>query len=162
MKNTPAIRFAEKRDAPALHRLILAIAEYEKLSDQVECTVGDLERALFSGRPAAQALLAEVASEPVGYAIFFQNFSTFVGRPGLYLEDLFVLEEHRGRGIGKKLLLEVVGFARERRCGRMEWCVLDWNRPAIDFYQSLGAEVLPEWRIVRLSAPAIQKLASSG
>jgi GNAT superfamily N-acetyltransferase len=146
-------------DVPVLLQLIRGLAEYEKLSREVSATEDDLRAALFGSHPVAEAILARFAGESVGFAVFFHNFSTFVGKPGIYLEDLFVLPEHRGKGIGKALLLHVAALANERGCGRFEWAVLDWNRPAIEFYRRLGAQSMDEWMIFRLNGEALTKMS---
>lgn len=153
-----AIRPAGAGDVGAVLRLIKALADYEKLAHEVVATEDDLRRTLFGPRPAAEVLLAEEGGQAVGLALFFQNYSTFLGRPGLYLEDLFVDPACRGRGIGKALLQAVARLAVERRCGRFEWSVLDWNQPAIDFYRSLGAKPMSDWTIFRVTGEALQKL----
>ena len=153
------IRAAAASDVPELLRLVHALAEYEKLAAMAVGTTAMLEEALFGPRPAAEALVAERAGRVVGFAIFFTTFSTFLCQPGLYLEDLFVEPEHRGVGIGKALLARLAALAIERRCGRLEWRVLDWNAPSIRFYQSLGATVLPEWHLVRMTEREFALLA---
>lgn len=155
-----AIRDAVASDAPEILRFIRALAEYEKLLDQVHATEDSLRRALFGERPFAHAILASWNGVPAGFALYFFNFSTFLGKPGLYLEDLFVLPELRGHGIGKALLVELARRAQAIGCGRMEWAVLDWNAPAIRFYESLGARGIDEWRIFRLTGDGIGKLAA--
>jgi GNAT superfamily N-acetyltransferase len=158
-------RPATPRDTSTILGLIRAIAEYERLSHEVVATEDLIRRHLFpedGGRTYAECLLAEVGDEPVGFALFFHNFSTFLGRPGMYLEDLFVRPEHRGRGVGKALLLRVAAIARERGCGRMEWAVLDWNRPAIEFYESLGAVAMDGWTVYRLAGEALDAAAERG
>lgn len=160
----PTIRAAERRDLPALHRLVVALARYERLEDQVVSSPADFEQALF-GRDAGsvEAVLlwpADDAERPAAFAVFFHNFSTFLGRRGLYLEDLFVEPEHRGRGYGKALLIHLARIAVERGCGRFEWSVLDWNVDAQAFYESLGAVVMPDWRITRVSGDALLRLAA--
>src|SRR5262245_36089609 len=138
-------------DVPIILSFVHKIAEYEKLSHLVVATEKTLRESLFGDRPAAEVLIAYWGEEPVGYALFFHNFSTFMGRPGIYLEDLFVEPEMRGKGIGKALLTSVAQIARERKCGRLEWTVLDWNTPAIDFYKSLGAKPMDEWTMFRMT-----------
>ena len=155
-----AIRPARPDDATAIVALIRGLAEYERLTDLCVATEADIARALFGPRPFAEVLLAESAGGTVGFALYFTNFSTFLGRPGLWLEDLFVLPEHRRCGIGRALLRTLAAIARERRCGRFEWAVLDWNAPAIAFYRSLGADVLADWRIVRVTGSALDGLAA--
>ncbi|MGL5194062.1 MAG: GNAT family N-acetyltransferase [Chroococcales cyanobacterium] len=149
------IRSATVDDVAVIFELICALAAYENLSDAVTGSPQALEEHLFGDRPYAQALIAEWSGTVVGFALFFYNYSTFLTKPGLYLEDLFVLPEYRGRGIGKSLIEELAKLAVERGCGRMEWSVLDWNEPAIAFYRRLGAEILPDWRICRLSGEAL-------
>jgi GNAT superfamily N-acetyltransferase len=140
------IRFARPEDAEPVHQLVIELAVYEKLSHEVVSTPEDMRRALTGPKPMVEVLLSEISSKPVGFALFFQTFSTFVGRPGIYLEDLFVLPEYRRRGVGLALLRELFRLAEERDCGRVEWSVLDWNEPAIKFYQEkLGAKILKEW-----------------
>jgi GNAT superfamily N-acetyltransferase len=149
-------------DVPVLLQLIRGLAEYEKLSAEVSATAEGLYAALFGLRPVAEAILARLADQAgaaVGFAVFFHNFSTFVGRPGIYLEDLFVLPEHRGKGIGKALLLHVAALANERGCGRLEWAVLDWNKPAIEFYRGLGARAMDEWTLYRVSGEPLAALS---
>ena len=148
-----------ERDVPLLLRLIKALADYEKLSGEVVATEPLLREALFGARPRAEAALAYAGGDAVGFAVWFYNFSTFVGRPGLYLEDLFVLPEWRGRGIGRALIGHLARLAVERGCGRMEWAVLDWNEPAIRFYRSLGAQAMDGWTVYRLTGDALRKLA---
>src|SRR5438309_1858084 len=135
----PMIRPATSADTPAIARLIRALAEYERLSHAVTLDEGRLREHLFGPRPFAEVLLAEEAGEVIGFALFFHNYSTFLGTPTVYLEDLFVRPEFRGKGHGKALLAALARLAMERRCGRLEWSVLNWNQPAIDFYKSLGA-----------------------
>lgn len=139
--------------------LIRELAEYEKLSHQVVATEESLRSALFSASPHAEALLGEIDGVPCGFALFFHNFSTFLGLPGLYLEDIYVRRSQRGMGLGKALLRETARIAQERGCGRMEWSVLDWNAPAIQFYEKLGATVMREWLLTRLDRDGIRKLA---
>lgn len=152
------IRQATPRDVPTILALIRELAEYEKLPDQVKTTEPLLHEALFGSQPAAESLVATVSGETVGYAIFFHNFSTWVGRKGLYLEDIYVKPAHRGAGIGRALLAALAAIARERNCGRMEWSVLDWNESAIGFYRSLGAELMDGWTTCRLTEEEIRKL----
>ena len=155
------IAAAREEDVPVVLELIKALAEYEKLTDQAIATEQDIHRALFGPRPMAEVVLAFADREPVGFALFFQNFSTFLGRPGVYLEDLFVVPEWRRRGVGRRLLVHLARIAVERQCGRMEWSVLDWNRPAIAFYERLGASVLHDWRVCRLTGDSLARLAST-
>jgi GNAT superfamily N-acetyltransferase len=152
------IRPATPADVPALVALIQALADYEKLAHEVTGHPEDLERALFGDRPYAEAVLAWVDDTAVGMALFFHNFSTFLMKPGIYLEDIFVQPAYRGRGIGKALLVHVGQLALDRACGRFEWSVLDWNTPAIEFYQRMGAEIKPEWQICRLTGAALAAL----
>ena len=145
------IRVARPEDAAAIHRLVLELASYEKLSHEVVSTADQLRRALDGPNPTIEVLLAETSHEAIGFALFFETFSTFVGRPGLYLEDLFVLPDHRRRGVGMALLQELLRIARERDYGRVEWSVLDWNEPALQFYtEKLGAKILREWLRCRI------------
>lgn len=155
----PEIRPATASDLREMMVLVRELAEYERLSHAVIATEASFEAALFGARPTAEALVALVNGEMVGYAIYFQNFSTFVGRAGIYLEDLYVRPERRGGGIGKRLLSRVAQVAVERQCKRLEWAVLDWNEPSIQFYKSLGAEPLEEWTIYRMAPTAIAQLA---
>jgi GNAT superfamily N-acetyltransferase len=157
-----SIRAAEPRDAAEMLRLIRALAEYEKLADMAVGTEARLRESLFGARPAAEAMIAERGGRAVGFALYFTTFSTFLCRPGLYLEDLFVEPEHRGAGIGKALLARLAALAVERDCGRLEWRVLDWNEPSIRFYESLGAKLMPEWELVRLTADGFARLARGG
>ncbi|MBP7460188.1 MAG: GNAT family N-acetyltransferase [Candidatus Delongbacteria bacterium] len=152
------IRPAVRSDLPVIMSLIRELAEYEQMEDQVSADVATLEQSLFGPVPSARVILAWYGGIPVGSAVYFYNFSTFIGRPGLYLEDLFVRPQYRKLGIGKALLLYLVDEALRLKCGRMEWSVLTWNQPAIDFYRSLGAVALEEWRIFRLSLAAMQAL----
>lgn len=146
---------------PAIVELITALAAFERLTHLLEVTPETLHDHLFGERPAAEVVVAVVAGEVVGFALFFSNFSTFLGRPGLYLEDLFVRPERRGLGIGKALLEHLAALAVARGCGRFEWSVLDWNADAIGFYESMGATVMPEWRICRVAGPSLTALARS-
>jgi GNAT superfamily N-acetyltransferase len=147
-------------DVPVIHAFIRALAVYEKLEHQFVATHKQLRETLFGPRPYAEALIARLDGTPVGHAIFFHNYSTFLARPGIYIEDIFVLPEHRGLGAGKALLTEVVRLAKERNCARVEWSVLDWNQPAIDFYKRMGADVMPDWRICRVDAAGIDRIAA--
>ena len=155
------IRPAVPADVATIHAMIAALAEYEKLSHLCVASEADLAAALFGPRPAAEVLIAAENGVPAGFALFFHNYSTFLGRRGLWLEDLFVLPAFRRRGCAQALLRALAGIAVERGCGRFEWSVLDWNAPAIAFYQALGATVLPEWRIVRTVGPALATLAAA-
>jgi GNAT superfamily N-acetyltransferase len=161
---TPIVRVrgARRADARGIFALIRALAEFEKLSDAVTGNQDLLADHLFGPQPCIEALVAEAESaELVGFALFFTSYSTFLTRPGLYLEDLFVLESHRRQGIGRALLAELARLALQRQSGRVEWSVLDWNANAISFYQSLGARVLPDWRTCRVTDDAISALARS-
>jgi GNAT superfamily N-acetyltransferase len=161
MKNQNfAIRPATIGDVPIILELIRDLATYERAPHDVTATEEQLTDVLFGEKRAAEVLLAFEGDTPIGFAVFFHNFSTWVGRPGLYLEDLFVRPEHRGKGYGRALLVFLAGIARDRGCGRMEWAVLDWNAPAIDFYKKLGAAPLEEWKIFRLTHDGIAKLAA--
>lgn len=153
------IRACEPKDAETLLELIRALAVYEKLEAYVTATAADLTRHLFSPRPSAEAFLATEGNQPVGFALFFTTFSTFRGQSGLYLEDIFVKPEYRGRGIGKSLLRRVAQVAVERRCGRVEWSVLDWNEPAIGFYRAIGARPMEDWTVYRLDDGELTKFA---
>ena len=150
------LRPAEPRDLDAIVGLIRALAEFEKLTHLVQVTPAKLGPHLFGPRPVAEAFVAEVDDAVVGFALFFTNFSTFLAQPGLYLEDLFVLPSHRGRGIGEAMLTRLARLAVERDYGRFEWSVLDWNEHAIRFYQRMGATVMPDWRICRIAGPALE------
>ena len=154
------IRPATAGDVPAILRLIRALAEYEKLLHEAVATEDDLRQTLFGPKPGAEVLLAEQGGRPVGMALFFPNYSTFLGKPGIYLEDLFVEPDCRGQGIGKALLQAVARLAVRRGCGRFEWSVLDWNQPAIDFYRSLGARPMSDWTIFRVTGEALEKLGA--
>lgn len=145
------IRRAEKSDIPNILMMIKELAEYEKLLHEVVTTEEYLEKVIFGPQKFVEVLLAEFNGALAGQTIFFQNFSTFIGRPGLYIEDLYVRPEFRGKGVGKALLNEVIKLAKDRNCGRVEWVVLDWNHPAIEFYKSIGAKPLNEWTIFRLT-----------
>lgn len=162
MKEPAQIRPATRADTAVLLELIRALAVYEKLEHVVQADAAVLEEQLFSGKGPAEALLCTVAGEAVGFAVYFHNFSTFMGRKGLYLEDLFVRPEHRGRGYGKALFLHVARLAHERGCGRYEWMVLDWNAPSIRFYESHGAKRMDDWRLFRVTGEALAALAREG
>jgi len=153
------IRPATRDDTHTICELIRALAEYERLSDQVVLDEARLREHLFGPRSFAEVLLAVEAGHIVGFALFFHNYSTFLGRPGIYLEDLFVRPEHRGKGHGKALLQAIARLAIERGCGRLEWAVLDWNEPSIAFYRSLGAQPMDEWTTFRMTDDAIERLA---
>lgn len=154
------IRQAEAEDVPLVLALIRRLAEYERLSHMLVATETELEKYLFGPEKVAEVILGYHGEVPVGYALYFYNFSTFLCRPGLYLEDIFVLDEYRGRGFGKAMLAYLASLAVEKDCGRMEWVVLDWNEPSIQFYKSMGAELMNEWIINRVSGEALRELAS--
>jgi len=156
---TISIRPARPNDVPTVASLIRALSQYEKLEHEVTMTEDKLRASMFGPRPYAEALLAEEDGKPVGFALFFHNYSTFLAQPGLYLEDLYVLESHRGKGIGKALLVQLAKIAVERSCGRMEWAVLDWNVDAIGFYEKLGAKPNSEWTVYRLTGDSLNGLA---
>ena len=155
------IRSAIATDIPALFDLIRALAEYEQLSHQVTGSIEALRIHLFGDRPVAFAIVAEIEGQIVGFALFFYNYSTFLTKPGIYLEDLFVLPEYRRQGIGKALLTHLAQRAVAEGCGRLEWSVLDWNAPAIAFYQRMGADVLPDWRICRVTGDNLTSLGQA-
>lgn len=158
--NSPlTIRSATPADVPALFSLIQGLADYEKLSDAVTGTPEQLADHLFGTRPYIEAIVANHAEQIIGFALFFHNYSTFLTKPGIYLEDLFVLPECRDQGIGKALLTYLAQLAADRGCGRLEWSVLDWNEPAIGFYQRMGATVLPDWRTCRVTGDALTAMA---
>lgn len=155
---TVLIRPAEAADVPIIAELIRGLARFEKMEDELTMTEERLAENLFGQRRYAETLLAEEDGTSVGFALFFHNFSTFLGLPGVYLEDLFVVPEHRGRGIGRALLRQLARVARDRGCGRLEWSVLDWNRDAIGFYERLGARPNSEWTVYRLTGEALSAL----
>ncbi len=155
------IRGATPQDVPQIAQLIRALAEYERLSHRVALDEGRLREHLFGPRPYAEVVLAEDAGKVVGFAMFFHNYSTFLTRPGIYLEDLFVEPAYRGKGYGKALLSHLAKLAIERDCGRLEWSVLTWNEPAIGFYRKLGAVPMDEWQIFRLSGDALAKASEA-
>ncbi|HEX5421381.1 MAG TPA: GNAT family N-acetyltransferase [Gammaproteobacteria bacterium] len=156
-----SIRDAGIEDVPILHALIGELAKYERLEAQFVAEPEQLRRFLFGDRPVANAIVAELGGEPAGFALYFHTFSTFLGLPGLYLEDLYVRESLRGRGVGRALLRHVAHTAIERGCGRLEWSVLDWNEPAIGFYRELGARPMGEWTVYRVAGAALSELAGS-
>lgn len=151
-------RFAERKDVSLILKFIKDLAEYEKMLDEVIADELTLEEWIFD-KKKAEVIFAVVGGEEVGFALFFHNFSTFLGRAGLYLEDLYVLPEYRGKGYGKAILKRLAEIAVERKCGRLEWWCLDWNKPSIDFYRSLGAEPMSDWTVYRLSGDTLKKLA---
>ena len=153
------IRPAIPDDVPLILQFIRELAEYEKLSHEVTASESLLREHLFGQRPVAEAMIAELDGESVGFALFFHNFSTFLGRAGIYLEDLFVRPHARGKGVGRALLTEIAKLAGQRNCGRLEWAVLDWNEPAIGFYKTLGAIPMDQWTIFRVTGDALDKLA---
>ena len=155
------IRTARLADVPTILQLIRDLATYERAPNEVTATEEQLVDVLFGEKPAAEVLLAFENETPVGFAVFFHNFSTWLGRPGLYLEDLFVKPEMRGKGYGHALLVDLAKIARDRGCGRMEWAVLDWNDPAIQFYHKLGAKPMNEWTVFRLTRDGIARLANA-
>lgn len=156
--DTFAIRFAQEADAGLILDFIKVLAEYEKMADQVVATEALLREWLFE-KKQAEVLIGELNGKPVGFALFFHNFSTFLGRAGIYLEDLYVLPEYRGRGFGKGFLKKLAQLALERGCGRLEWWCLDWNQPSIDFYRSLGAQPMDEWTVYRVTGDTLTGLA---
>lgn len=152
------IRFAEKRDTELILKFIRGLAEYEKLSHEVVATEDILRKSLFEQK-AGEVIIGEYNKEPVGFALFFHNFSTFLGRPGLYLEDLFIIPEMRGKGFGKTMLAFLAKVAVDRNCGRFEWWCLDWNEPSVEFYKGIGAVPMEEWTTFRLTGEGLQDLA---
>jgi GNAT superfamily N-acetyltransferase len=162
MSTSFEIRAAAPEDVPHLLALIRALADYERLTHLVAADEAALRAELFGERPVIEALIAWADGSPAGFAIYFQNYSTFLGRRGLYLEDLFVRPEHRGKGFGKALLVAVARIAHARGAGRFEWMALDWNKPAIDFYKGLGAAEMGEWRLFRVTGEALARLAAAG
>ncbi len=155
------IRCAAEQDVPLILSFIKALAEYEKLTHEVKATEAALRETLFGARRVAEVVIAEYDAEPVGFALFFHSYSTFLGRPGIYLEDLFVTPEMRGRGFGRLLLTFLARLAKERNCGRVEWAVLDWNAPSIRFYKKLGAVPMDDWTVYRLTGDALTRLADT-
>lgn len=155
------IRKAKREDTSIILKLIEELAVYEKLSHTVVNTEKMIQKYLFDENKFAEALIADYDNKPVGFALFFHNYSTFVGKPGIYLEDLFVQPEMRGKGIGKKLFMELITIAKDRDCGRIEWSVLNWNTPAIDFYKSMGALSMDEWTVYRLSEDKFKSIISA-
>jgi len=159
--STFAIRPATPADVSHIHAMIVELAVFEKLEHLVVATEDMLHEGLFGARPACEAIIGEEDGEVVTFALFFHNFSTFLTRKGLYLEDLYVKQSMRGKGYGRQMLVALANIAVERNCGRFEWSVLDWNTPAIDFYKGMGAELLPDWRICRVAGPALAALAGA-
>ena len=160
MQKDFSIRRARPDDAPIILELIKGLAEYEKLAHEVVATEDRLRETLFGDHPFAEVIIGEEDGTPAGFALFFHNYSTFLGKPGIYLEDLFVKPKYRGKGYGKALLIHLAKLAVERNCGRLEWSVLDWNEPAIGFYKSIGAVPLDEWTVFRLTGNALNELGS--
>jgi GNAT superfamily N-acetyltransferase len=158
MPHDITIRLAEESDAGLILTFIQGLAEYEKLAHEVVASEEDLRRTLFGERPSAEVLISEYAGQPAGFALFFTNYSTFLARPGIYLEDLFVLPEYRGKGIGITLLTYLAALVVKRKMGRLDWSVLDWNEPAIKFYEQMGARGLTEWTQYRLDGDRLHKL----
>lgn len=159
--NETDVRPAERRDVPRIHQLVVELATYERAADQVRATREQLDEALFGPQPAAYALVAEQAGTVVGFALYFRNFSTWEGVHGIYLEDLYVAPQARGLGLGKALLAALATLAVQRGYARLDWAVLNWNQPSIEFYRSLGAAPLDEWVSFRLTGPALRQLAST-
>ncbi|MCH9671055.1 MAG: GNAT family N-acetyltransferase [Gammaproteobacteria bacterium] len=155
------LRDAEREDVPLILDFIKQLADYEKLLDEVVATAPDLEAALFGEEPVIRVVIGQHQGEPVGFALFFYNFSTFLGRRGIYLEDLFVVPEHRGAGVGRALLTYLAHLAQTQGCGRLEWSVLNWNEPSIQFYRSLGAVPMDGWTVNRIDGPALASLSHS-
>jgi GNAT superfamily N-acetyltransferase len=162
VKASPVIRAAVRSDVPLILAFIRELATYEKLAGEVVATEEGLAATLFGPQPRAEVLIAEVDGAPAGFALFFHNYSTFLGRPGIYLEDLFVRPEARSRGVGRALLVHLARVAAERGCGRLEWSVLDWNVDAIGFYRRIGATAKDDWTTYRLAGEALARLAVSG
>jgi len=152
------IRAAAREDAAPILEMVKELAAYERLLHTVQATEADLREALFGPRPVAEAIVADRGGRAVGFALYFHNYSTFIGRPGIYVEDLYVRPAHRGQGIGGALMRHIIRLARDRRCGRVEWAALEWNEPAIRFYEAMGAKALNEWRLFRLTQEAMEKV----
>ncbi|MBW4617096.1 MAG: GNAT family N-acetyltransferase [Desmonostoc vinosum HA7617-LM4] len=161
LHNDLILRFAEPSDCGVLFELIQGLAEYEKLSHAVTGDALALQEHLFGSRRYAEAILAEYAGQAVGFALFLHNYSTFLTKPGIYLEDLFVLPKYRRKGIGKAMLTKLAQIAVERNCGRLEWSVLDWNESAQEFYRNMGASILDDWRICRVTGETMMQLANN-
>ncbi|RMH38644.1 MAG: GNAT family N-acetyltransferase [Gammaproteobacteria bacterium] len=154
------IREATVKDVAVIHQFIQELADYEQLSDEVTATISQLENTLFGETSVAHVLIAEQDNEPVGFALYFFNYSTFLAKPGIYLEDLYVRPKFRGRGVGTALLKKLAAIANERGCGRLEWSVLKWNKPAIDFYEKIGARPMDEWVTYRLAGKALSSFGA--
>ena len=154
------LRFAKIDDVPLILKFIMELAEYEKLAHEVITDETTLRNSLFNDHPIAEVIIAEYDKKPSGFCLFFHNFSTFIGKPGLYIEDLFVRPGYRSRGIGRAILTFMARLAIERKCSRLEWWVLDWNEPAIDFYKKIGAKAMDEWTVFRLTGEALTQLAN--
>lgn len=159
--NAFSIRPATPADVSHIHAMIVELAVFEKLEHLVVATEDMLHEGLFGAHPACEAIIGEEDGQVVTFALFFHNFSTFLTRKGLYLEDLYVKQSMRGKGYGRQMLVALANIAVERKCGRFEWSVLDWNEPAINFYKGMGAELLPDWRICRVAGPALADLAGA-
>jgi GNAT superfamily N-acetyltransferase len=159
MTSNLSIRPAQPSDVAHIHAMIVELAVFEKLEHMVVATEALLHEGLFGAKPSCEAIIGEADGEVVTFALFFHNFSTFLTKKGLYLEDLYVRQAHRGRGYGTAMLRKLAGIALERDCGRFEWSVLDWNEPAINLYKAMGAQILPEWRICRVTGEALTGLA---
>jgi GNAT superfamily N-acetyltransferase len=155
------LRFAQPADAELILQFIRELADYERLSQEMVADVAALRDSLFGRRPCAEVVIADCDGQPAGFALFFTSFSTFVGKPGIYLEDLFVRPAFRRRGIGRIMLSWLASLARQRGCGRLEWAVLDWNQPAIDFYRTLGAQAMDDWTVFRLAGTPLEDLAAA-
>jgi GNAT superfamily N-acetyltransferase len=153
------LRFATVEDIPVILEFIKELADYEKLTHEVVATEEKLKESLFGERPIAEVIIADYLSNPVGFTLFFHNFSTFLGRPGIYIEDIFIRPEHRGIGIGRTILVYLAKLALERDCGRLEWSVLDWNINAINFYNELGAQAMDEWTVFRITRDTLSDLS---
>jgi GNAT superfamily N-acetyltransferase len=158
-QNKFQIKPATKKDIPTILLFIKKLAEYEKLPNEAKATKKDLEKTMFGKRKYAECIIGFEGKVPVGFALFFHNYSTWLGKPGLYLEDLFVLPQMRGKGYGKAILKYLARLAKERKCGRFEWWCLDWNKPSIEFYKKLGAKPMDEWTVFRLSGKTLDELA---
>lgn len=161
MKNHFKIQFATEKDIPLILAFIRELAEFEELLHEVKATEETLKNTLFGNKSYAEVIIGYLNDKPISFALFFHNFSTFLGKPGIYLEDLYVKPEARGKGIGRKMLVRLAQLAKERNCGRLEWWVLDWNEKAINFYKSLGAKPMDEWTVFRVTGNELDNLAQS-